>query len=114
MASIGQRGRGRMKGVRPKTPSAPKVDSATAGPGWKPAKASVTGNYGKAVSAAAHTRNAARKAASPAPVGINPKPSKAPSSALPKAPKAPEGGVPEGKGKGRYGKGSVARKSGSR
>lgn len=30
---------------------------------WKPAKASTTGNYGKAVSAAAKARNAARKAA---------------------------------------------------
>jgi hypothetical protein len=38
----------------------------TSGPSWKPAKPAGGGNYGKLVSAAAHARNAARKAARPA------------------------------------------------
>ena len=42
-----------------------KPAGAGAGPSWKPAKTG-EGNYGKVVSAAAHARNAARKAAAPA------------------------------------------------
>lgn len=55
---VGKRGRGRTK---------PTTTSTTAGPSWKPAKATTTGNYGQAVSAAAKARNAARRAGVPAP-----------------------------------------------
>jgi hypothetical protein len=51
------------------------------GPSWKPAKGA--GNYGKAVSAAAHARNAARKAAMPAKAA---KPVSAPQPATPASP----------------------------
>lgn len=57
MAAIGKRGRG----VRTKKKGASSTPTVSSGPSWKPAKSSTTGNYGKAVSAAAHTRNAARK-----------------------------------------------------
>lgn len=48
-------------------------DQGGAKPSWKPAKPAGGGNYGKLVSAAAHARNAARKAARPARV---PKPAR--------------------------------------
>lgn len=38
--------------------------AGSTGPGWKPAKSSVSGNYGQAVSAAAKARNQARKSTS--------------------------------------------------
>lgn len=53
---------------RPKFKQRISTPLVTNTPSWKPAKTG-TGNYGKTVSAAAHTRNAARKAgvAVPAP-----------------------------------------------
>jgi hypothetical protein len=43
-----------------KVPPAPRAMTGSKGPTWKPPKATTTGNYGAAVSAAAHARNAAR------------------------------------------------------
>jgi hypothetical protein len=59
MAKIGSRARGmaeKAKGAAGKSKSK-KPASAGSGPAWKPAKSSVTGPYGKAVSAAAKAKN---------------------------------------------------------
>lgn len=69
MAKIGARGRG-SAGARgalklKKSGGTGAAAAAAAGPAWKPKKGTSGGNYGKAVSAAAHARNANRKMTAP-------------------------------------------------